>query len=347
MKVSRLLSVLLALLMLTGCTEDTANTPNQTDGEVHSVTLFAMDTVMELTVYDGEGEAALEQAAELISRLEGLLSTTDVNSEIYAANHSGGNPVALSDDTGQLLELALSMCRDTAGALDISIYPVVRTWGFTTGQYQVPDGETIASLLELVDYTRVSLDERALTVPEGMEIDLGAVAKGYTGDRILDLFRQSGVTSAKVNLGGNLQMLGAKTDGSLWRVAVQDPIGDGYAGIVEVENKAVITSGGYERYFEENGVRYWHIIDPATGCPAQSGLISVTIVTGSGVVGDALSTALFVMGKEQAADYWRGRDDFDFILIGEDGSVTISEGIEDSFSLYGDWTSHDLEVIRR
>lgn len=360
MKRARLLSILLAILLLAGCNQfepsadpdvsagDPVNTSADASAgvEEHETVLFAMDTVMELTTYDGAGEEALEQASELISRLEGLLSTTDESSEIYAVNHSGGLPVSLSDDAAQLVEQALSLCGDTGGALDISIYPVVRTWGFTTGEYQVPDEDTLTGLLELVDYARISLEDNVLTVPGGMEIDLGAVAKGYTGDRIMEIFRQAGVTSAFVNLGGNIHTLGGKIDGTPWRLAIQDPNGDGFAGVVEVENKAVITSGGYERYFEADGVRYWHIIDPVTGCPAQSGLISATIVADSGVMGDALSTALFVMGREGAVDYWRSRGGFDFILLGEDGTVTITEGIENSFSLFGDWAGHELEVIR-
>lgn len=342
MKVSVPLSALLALLLLASCAA-----PSAAGGQSHTVTLLAMDTVMELTA-SGEGsEAALEEASALIARLESLLSVTDEDSEIYAANHSGGAPVPLSGDTARLLEQALDLCGDIGGALDVTVYPVVRAWGFTTGRYQVPEEDALSGLLQLVDHTRISLEDGVLTVPDGMELDLGAVAKGYTGDRILDLFRSSGVTSALLDLGGNLQTLGAKPDGSPWRIAIQDPVGEGYAGVVEVENKAVITSGGYERYFEEDGVVYWHIIDPATGCPARSGLLSVTIVADSGALGDALSTALFVMGRERAGDYWRSRGGFDFILLGEDGTVTITEGLEDSFSLYGDWSDHELEVIRR
>jgi thiamine biosynthesis lipoprotein len=148
-----------------------------------------------------------------------------------------------------------------------------------------------------------------------------------------------------LSLGGNVQVLGDKPDGSRWNVAIQDPFGDGYAAVVSVEDQAVVTSGGYQRYFEQDGVRYWHILDPATGAPARSGLVSVTIVGTSGVLADCLSTALFVMGREQAADYWRARRDFDFVLIGEDGSVTISQGLQDTFSLYGDWAGQNVEVI--
>lgn len=337
MKAIRLTAVLLAVLLLTGC----ASTPIQE----HSSTLLAMDTVMSLTVCGDGWEDALSSAEELIQTLEGLLSTTDENSEVYALNH--GETVTLSQYTLDLLVQSLEICGNTGGALDITIYPVVRAWGFTTGSYQVPDAAVLAALLARVDYSQISLDGDALTLPEGVELDLGAVAKGYTGDQLIELFRQSGIASAYVNLGGNVQTLGSSPDGDPWRIGIQEPDGDSYAAIVEVTDKAVVTSGMYERYFEQNGVHYGHIIDPSTGYPADSGLVSITILSQSGTLADGLSTALFVMGKDRAVEYWRTRNDFDFILIEEDGSVTISQGIEDSFSLYQDWETHDLEVVLR
>ena len=343
MNVFRPISPLLALLLLTACAS--SEVPAGFDANDASITLFAMDTVMELKAYGGNGQEALKQASECINHLDKLLSATNPNSEIYAANHSEGNGTAVSDDTAVLLERALELCRDTDGVLDVSIYPAVRAWGFTTGLYQVPEEAELAALLTNVDYTKIHLEDGFLTVPADMEIDLGAVAKGYTGDRIMDIFRSFGIPSAIISLGGNVQTLGTKPDGTLWRVAVQAPSGDGYAGVMEVDEKAVITSGGYERYFEEDGQIYWHIIDPATGWPAQNGLVSVTIISESGLLSDALSTALFVMGKDCAIDFWRSRDDFDFILIDEDGIVTISAGIQDSFSLYTDWMDHELEVV--
>ena len=185
--------------------------------------LPAMDTLMKLTLYGENAQAAAEPAKERIQELEGLLSTTDENSEIYAANHSGGAPVALSGDTAALLDRALQLCRRTDGALDVTIYPVVRAWGFTTGGSRVPDRAELDGLLERVDYARVSLSGSTLTLPEGMELDLGAVAKGYTGDVLMDLLEEAGVTSAIVELGGNVHALGSKPDGSPWRVAVQAP----------------------------------------------------------------------------------------------------------------------------
>lgn len=327
------------LLLLAGCS----------GGEPVHRELTAMDTFMTLTVYGqshAAGEALLEEAAGEIRSLEGLLSVTDPGSEIYRANHSGGEAVSLSDPVRELLEDSLALCEETGGALDVTVYPVVRAWGFTTGDYRVPEEGELSALTDRIDYTQVSLDGSRLTLPDGMELDLGAVAKGWTGDRLMSLFREAGVTSAIVELGGNVQALGAKPDGSPWRVAVQSPEG-GYAGVLEIMDKAVVTSGGYQRYFEQDGETYIHIIDPATGHPAKTGLASVTIVADSGLRGDGLSTALFVMGREKAEAFWRAHPDFDFILLCEDGTAVITEGLEDCFSLYGDWQDRPLEVIRK
>ena len=293
-------------------------------------TFFAMDTVMTLRLYEGGDENTLDQAEARVRELEAQWSVTEENSEICALNRGGR--AELSPETAELLGAALDMCRRTDGALDISTYPVLRAWGFTTGEYSVPGGEAIAALLPLVDYGRVALEAGAAALPPGMEIDLGSVAKGYTGDSLAALLKQGGAASALLDLGGNIQAVGSKPDGSPWRVAVRDPAGDGSVGVVEVVDQAVVTSGGYERYFEEDGVRYWHIIDPATGWPARSGLTSVTVVGESGLLCDGLSTALFVMGREGALEHWRQHRDFEAVLVSEDGSVTITAGLEGRFT---------------
>ena len=346
MKLPRFLLVLLILPLLFGCAD---SAPAAEEYHPCRTEVLAMDTIMTLTVYsqsDEEGMEVLRKAAARIEALEALLSVTDEDSEIHRINHSGREAVTLSEETGDLLAEALALCEGTGGALDVTIYPVVRAWGFTTGDYRVPEEAELAALLEGVDYTRVALDENRITLPEGVELDLGAVAKGWTGDQLMEVFAGAGITSAIVELGGNVQTLGAKPDGTPWRVALQAPEG-GYAGVLEIVDKAVITSGGYQRYFEKDGVTYIHIIDPSTGYPAESGLISATIVADRGVQGDGLSTALFVMGREKAEDYWRAHQDFDFILLCEDGTAAVTEGLEDSFSLYGEWEHSPLEIIRK
>ena len=342
MKILRILSGLLVFLLLPGCTSASV----QKDDEPYTAQIFAMDTIMNLTIYGEHGQEMASQAAQRIEELEKLFSVTDESSEIYTANHNSGAEIPLSMDTAVLLERALELCGSTSGALDVTILPILQAWGFTTGAYQIPTDLELAELLKQVDYRSVSLTGNTLTLPQNMQLDLGAVAKGYTGDQLMELFKQNGVTSAIVELGGNVQALGVKPDGSPWRVGIQSPEGTGYAGILEIEDKAVVTSGGYQRYFEQDGSMYWHILNPTGGKPARSGLASVTIVADEGLLCDALSTALFVMGAEKAAAYWRENGGFDFILIGEDGKITITEGLRDSFSLYGAWSENPLEVLQ-
>lgn len=296
-----------------------------------STDFFAMDTVMHLSAYSAD-ETLLDDAAQLIYQLEAELSTTDELSAIYALNHSG--QTNLSTQSADMLQRTLELCADTGGALDISVYPIVQAWGFTGEDHRIPEDSELAELLHAVDYTAISLRDRTVTLPEGMQIDLGSVAKGYAGDLVLSLFRERGISSALLRLGGNVQTLGTKPDGSLWRIGIQDPLDPaGTLGSVLVEDKAVVTSGGYERYFtDESGTVYWHIMDPSTGKPARSGLISVTIVGGEGLRCDALSTALFIMGEDSAINYWQARQDFDMILVTDDGRVLVSEGIWEDYT---------------
>lgn len=201
--VKRALAWLAAFLLLAGCTP----APTQSAPTVER-TFFAMDTVMTLRLYEGGDEALLIQAGDRVKELETLWSVTDENSEIYTLNHS--SKAELSLETAQLLRAALDMCERTDGALDISSYPVVRAWGFTTGEYAVPGEETIATLLPLVDYTRVELDGTSASLPQGMEIDLGSVAKGYTGGVLATCLKENGVTSAMLDLGATSRPSGPR-----------------------------------------------------------------------------------------------------------------------------------------
>lgn len=338
----RYLACLLALLLLTGCAGG-PSAPAEEAAQSAAMTVFAMDTVMDLTAY-GADDGVMQQAQQRILELEGLLSVTDADSEIYALNRDG--EAAVSADTQALLERALALCGRTDGALDISIYPVLCAWGFTTGSYQIPDGQTLSDLLARVDHSQISVSEGRACIPQGMQVDLGSVAKGYTGDQVAQLLRENGVTSALLNLGGNVQTVGGKPDGTDWRVAVQDPESSGYLGVLSLRDQAAITSGGYERYFVgEDGQTYWHILDPATGAPAHSGLISVTVVGDSGTTCDALSTALFVMGLDKAADFWREYGDFEAVFVSEDGSVAMTAGLVGRFSLMQEYAERTLTVI--
>ena len=245
------------------------------------------------------------------------------------------------------MERALEFGESTDGAFDIAIYPIMAEWGFTTGDFKVPSKETLDGLLEKTKLSDVVFDKETSTVSfktDGMAIDLGGIAKGYTSTRIMDIYRECGVKSGLVNLGGNVQALGTKTDGSKWRVAIQGvEDDDSYLGVLSISDKAVITSGGYERYFEQDGVTYHHIIDPTTGYPADSGLLSVSIVSADGTMCDALSTSLFIMGKDKAIEYWRAHsDEFDMILYDKENKVYVSEGIAEDFT-----SDFDTEVVKK
>ena len=330
-------AAVLFLFLLTSCFS----------GETAVVTeFFAMDTYMSAKVY-GDADAAEIPEAES-RRLEALFSVTDETSEISRINASGS--LDASEDTARLISAALGICRMTDGALDITVYPAVRAWGFTTGEYRVPDDGELQAIKEMIDYSAVSVTGTAVTAPEGAALDLGAVAKGYLGDRIAALLRESGVGSALIDLGGNIVAVGAKPDGSPWRIAIRDPAaGDegGTVGVIEATDVSVVTSGGYERYFtDEDGVRRSHIIDPSTARPADSGLLSATVVGRDGTLCDGLSTAVFVMGADRAAELWRGANGFEMILVTEGGEILLTEGIADVFT-QAEGSAYGVRVIKR
>ena len=319
--------------------EDAGEQNSSDSSQEYTSDVFAMDTYMTLTAYGENAQEAVEAGIAEIQRLDDLLSTGKDTSEVAQINANGGG--VLSEDTDYLVKRALDIYQSTNGAFDISIYPVMQLWGFTTGNFAVPSESDLAAKLALVDAGKIILSEEngqtSISLPEGMEIDLGGIAKGYTSGRVMDVMKSYGIKSAVINLGGNAHVLGNKTDGSQWKVGIQDPEDEnGYLGGVSVTDKAIITSGGYERYFvdKDTGVKYHHIIDPKTGYSANNGLISVTIVSADSTLADGLSTSLFVLGTEDAITYCEehcAEDGFDAIMEDEDGKLYITDGIYDDF----------------
>ena len=318
-------------LLFSGCAFSQPDDAEQRD-------LFAMDTYMTLKAYGEHAEEALDAAEEEIHFLEKLLSTGNPESEISRLNSSG--KMTLSDVSAYLYQRSLEVNAMSDGAFNPLIYPLVDAWGFVDKDYQVPDEKTIAELLSLLDLNAITYDENtrnmSFTKP-GMMIDLGGIAKGYTSSRIMEIFQEHGVTSALVSLGGNVQVLGTKPDGSNYKVAIRDPENDsGYIGILDASDTAVITSGGYERYFEQDGKTYHHILDPQTGYPADSGLLSVTIVSSDGTLADGLSTALYVLGVEKGTQVWRSHPDlFDAVFLTKDHELYVTEGLQKDFQSQG------------
>lgn len=297
--------------------------------------LFAMDTFMTMKAYGENREKALSAASARILSLEEKLSVTSKDSEIWKINHAGGGITEISQETADIISFALDIAGKTDGALEPTIYPVLREWGFTTGEYRIPSAETLSELLKKTGYKKVNLTGNMINIPVEMNIDLGAAAKGYTGDAVTQIFRDNGVTSAVISLGGNVQTLGSKPDGSDWKVSVRDPFDENsQMCVISVSDKAVVTSGDYERYFiGEDGRKYCHIINPSDGYPADSGLVSVTVIGESGIQCDCLSTALFVMGKDRAYEYWKENGGFEMILVGTDGVMYVTAGIDEKLEV--------------
>ncbi len=313
---------------------------------------FTMDTVMSITV-NGKGAAEAAAARQEVEGLNALLSRTDGDSLISRLNaHAGdGTAVEVDSDILELLSFAKSISQLLPGCFDITIAPVMDAWGFTGEERHVPDAADLARAMALVDSGKLLLDEEAGTArlaEAGMSVDLGSVAKGYAAARTEEVLREAGVTSALLDLGRNITAVGPKADGAPWRVGVADPADSSrYLCILSLEDATASTSGGYERWFEENGVRYHHIIDPKTGYPASSGLQSVTVVSQNHLLADALSTALFVAGEEEALDFWRSRDDFELVLCTEDGRVLATEGLEAGLEFRGEEQGYDCQMVRR
>ncbi len=296
--------------------------------------IFAMDTMMDFTAYGKDCEEAVDAAIKEVQRLDALFSTGDDSSEISILNRTGSGR-GLSNDTIAIFRRGLEIYADTDGLFDFTVYPLMCLWGFPTKEYRVPSPEDLQEVLPLVDASKVRVGEDGMGeihLGEGQQADFGGIAKGYASERVMEIYEEYGVTSGMVSLGGNVQVLGKKPDDSAWRVGIQDPEGDRgeLAAVLEAEDCAVVTSGGYERFFEEDGNTYIHILDPRTGRPAEGDLASVTVVSEDGTLADALSTSLYIMGFNEAISYWRkNTDTFDMVLITVDGKLYATEGITD------------------
>jgi len=327
---------LISVLLLSGCQKSLSNT----SAKPLSKTNFLLGTIIEISVYDKKDEALLDKAFERIREIEGKMTINNAeNSEIISLNQaSGKNEVKLSPDTFYVVEKGKEYSRKSGGLFDITIGPVVKLWNIGTDYAAVPMKNKLEEAVGLVDYRKLSLNSGNYTAfleEPGMQVDLGAIAKGYAADEAVRILKENGVGHAIINLGGNVITIGGNPNGNPWRIGIQspsDPRGD-YLGIVQIQDQAVVTSGTYERYFEEDGKIYHHILNPITGYPVENNLSSASIITGKSIDGDGLSTTVLLMGLEEGMKLVESLENVEAVFITNDKTVYVSSGLKNNFKI--------------
>lgn len=320
----------MSVFCLTGCVSSTFAPKNS---DPIQRTDFLLNTFVDIKIYDSDDTTILDDAMAICKDYESRFSRTIETSEIYELNHRTPDQQTfeLSDDTAELLENALHYCELSDGAFDITIEPVSSLWDFTSGEAVIPDESAISSAVQHVGYENLVLDGNTLTfLSPDMTLDLGAIAKGYIADQIKEHLEESGVKSAIINLGGNVLCVGAKPNGSPFKIGLQKPFAEASEtfATVSIDDMSVVTSGVYERHFEVDGKNYHHILDPETGYPYDNGLISVTILSESSVDGDGLSTTCFSLGLEKGLELVNALDGVYACFIDEDYNIYYSDGME-------------------
>lgn len=269
---------------------------------------FCLDTTCDIKIYDmktGEASEILDGAFEEIDRYENLMSKTIEGSDVYKINHAQGQPVEVSKDTLKVIELGIEMGDLSGGMFDITIGKVSSLWNFTGDDPKVPEQADLTEALKTVNYKQIAIDDSAVSMKDPQaQLDLGGVAKGYIADRICDYLKNQGVEKAVINLGGNVAVLGEKAKDTPWNIAIERPYSDRteMMGYVSVKDATVVTSGIYERKFEQDGVLYHHVLDPRSGYPVDTDLEAVTIRAARGNSGfcDGLSTVCLMLGRDKA-----------------------------------------------
>lgn len=333
----RIIALLCLGLLAVGCSSSGA-TKAAEPAAMKEETDYIFGTLVSLKLYGPVDAAVYSGIFEDLRDVENRMTVKGISSELIAVNAAAGkNPVKVSDDTYRVLEAAEKYAGLSDGAFDITVYPLVALWGVGTDAARVPTPEEIEAAKALVGYQDLVLDpdvHTAFLKRPGMGLDLGGIAKGYAADRTAEKLKGQGIERGIVNLGGNVLAMGTKPDGSPWRIGIQNPMSDRgeYIGIVEATNKTVVTSGIYERYFEKDGVRYHHILDPKTGYPADNGLAGVSILTDTSMDADALSTACFVLGPEKAMAMANSLEGVDVLFITKDKRVLMTEGFKSVFT---------------
>ncbi|MBS4761335.1 FAD:protein FMN transferase [Carnobacteriaceae bacterium zg-ZUI252] len=332
---------LLVATLLVGC----STTPQPTALPIEKTPITRSEsllhTVVQLSVYHKNQEAAIQEALDYMSEMEKLFSTNLEGSDVYRINQAAGKEaVKVNDATFELIKKALNMANESHGKFDVSIGAVTNLWRIGDAEYaNKPEHENIVKNLALINYKDITLDEANKTVKlekSGMVIELGGISKGYIADGVKAIFEKHGITTAIINLGGNVVTMGTSPNNEKgWVVGVQDPdeVRGTVVGSVPVQQKAVVTSGIYERYVEVDGVKYHHILDPKTGYPVENNISGVTVITDNSATADGYSTVLFLLGIEEGLKYVDAHDNLEAVFIDKDGGIHLSKGLKSTFEL--------------
>lgn len=308
-------------LLLTGCSG--AKSSTQTDQDL-TYTDMLFDTVIKIQILDPADESILDGLKKLCEKYDAMFSATNTDSELYKLNHANGQPFTVSSETANLIQEGIHYSELSGGAFDLTIEPVSALWDFKADKPTVPSSDAIAQAVSHVDYTKVDIQDNTVTLedPEA-GIDLGAIAKGYIADQVKTYLKKQGIKHAIINLGGNVDVIGTKPDGSKYNIGIQKPFDESGEAItsVQLKDQTVVTSGIYERYFKKNGKLYHHILDPRTGYPCENNLYSVSIITDSSTKADALSTTCFLLGYEKGMELIQSMDGVEAIFITDDEKV--------------------------
>lgn len=301
-----------------------------------------MDTFITVRTFGKNAQNANEKVKELVISLDRNFSVNSDSGIVQKINSSTdlSQGIELTEFEAETFNSIIELAARTNGAFNPCLYPVIKCWGFTTESFNVPAKTEINSLLKKTDWRKIQIRRAGvenrffLFAPEGTTLETGAVGKGLAAELSAKLLKSMGIKSACLDFGGNIQLCGAKPDGRLWRVGIKNPWSeDDVAAILSVKDCAVVTSGGYERFFEQNEKKYIHIFDPETGFPVDNEVEAVTVVAQSGFYADGLSTALFVMGEEKAFEFWKTQDDFEYIMFLKNHSIIYTKGIADKIDL--------------
>ncbi|MEG0919132.1 MAG: FAD:protein FMN transferase [Anaerovoracaceae bacterium] len=323
------------ILTLILCTVVIITQVSCSSNEPVSKTGFYLNTNCQIDILDkskSQGEEIIDGAFKLIGELENQLSRTVESSDIYKINHAKGKPVEVKDETVKLIKQGVKISEETNGEFDITVGKLTELWGFSDPEPKKPADKDIKKAAATVGYKNIKIqgNKVSLTNPDTW-LDLGATAKGYIADRASEYVESKGVKSAVINLGGNIVTIGRKTDGDKpWKIGIEAPYSDRkeIVGAVQMEDQTVVTSGTYERFFEENGKKYHHILDTKTGYPVDSDITAISILSKKGNSGmsDVLSTTSLLLGKERAIKFIEKQEGFEYMIIDSQGKTTQSAG---------------------